>query len=78
MCFGGCFTFTKSPANRGSRIEPKTVYTVIARGQNEDGSWHKRFQVSTPDRLPNQGPYGMATEGTTLAVEMGTALTFHQ
>jgi hypothetical protein len=54
----------------------ETVYTVIARGQNEDGSWHKRFQVSTPDRLPNQGPYGMATEGTTLAVEMGTAPPF--
>ena len=52
------------------------VYTVIAKGQNEDGSWHKRFQVSTPDKLPNQGPYGMATEGTTLAVEMGTAPPF--
>ena len=51
----------------------EAVYTVIARGQNEDGSWHKRFQVSTPDKLPNQAPYGMATEGTTLAVEMGTA-----
>ena len=54
----------------------EVVYTVIARAQNEDGSWHKRFQVSTPDKLPNQGPYGMATEGTTLAVEMGTALPF--
>ena len=54
----------------------EAVYAVIARGQNEDGSWHKRFQVSTPDRLPNQGPYGMATEGTTLAVEMGTAPPF--
>ena len=54
----------------------EVVYTVIARAQNEDGSWHKRFQVSTPDRLPNQGPYGMATEGTTLAVEMGTAPPF--
>ncbi len=52
------------------------VYAVIARGQNEDGSWHKRFQVSTPDRLPDQGPYGMATEGTTLAVEMGAASAF--
>ena len=51
----------------------EAVYAVIARGQNEDGSWHKRFQVSTPDKLPNQAPYGMATEGTTLAVEMGTA-----
>ena len=54
----------------------EAVYTVIARGQNEDGSWHKRFQVSTPDKLPNQGPHGMATEGTTLAVEMGTAPPF--
>jgi hypothetical protein len=52
------------------------VYDVIARGQNEDGSWHKRFQVSTEDRLPDQGPYGMATEGTTLAVELGTADPF--
>ncbi len=52
------------------------VFTVVARGQNEDGSWHKRFQISTPDRLPNQLPYGMATEGTTLAVEMGTAAPF--
>ena len=52
------------------------VYAVIARGQNEDGSWNKRFQVSTPDRLPDQAPYGMATEGTTLAVEMGTAAPF--
>ena len=52
------------------------VYTIIARGQNEDGSWHKRFQVSTPDRLPKQLPYGMATEGTTLAVETGTAAPF--
>ena len=52
------------------------VYAVVARGQNEDGSWHKRFQISTPDRLPKQLPYGMATEGTTLAVEMGTAAPF--
>lgn len=52
------------------------VYAIIARGQNEDGSWHKRFQVSTPDRLPKQLPYGMATEGTTLAVETGTAEPF--
>jgi len=52
------------------------VYTVVARGQNEDGSWHKRFQVATPDRLPNRLPYGMATEGTTLAVETGTADPF--
>ena len=52
------------------------VYTVLARGQNDDGSWHKRFQVATPDRLPAQLPYGMATEGTTLAVERGTADPF--
>ncbi len=52
------------------------VYAVIAAGQNEDGSWHKRFQVSTLDKRPHQGPYGMATEGTTLAVEMGTASPF--
>ena len=52
------------------------VYDTIARGQNQDGSWHKRFQVSTPDRLSDQAPYGMATEGTTLAVEMGTADPF--
>ena len=52
------------------------IFQVIARGQNDDGSWHKRFQVSTPDRLPDQAPYGMATEGTTLAVEMGTATPF--
>ncbi len=54
----------------------ETVYDVIARGQNDDGSWHKRFQVSTPDRLPDQAPYGMATEGATLAVEMNTAAPF--
>ena len=58
------------------RDRAEEVYEVIARGQNEDGSWHKRFQVSTADRLPNQVPYGMATEGTTLAVEMGTAPPF--
>ena len=52
------------------------VYSVVARGQNDDGSWHKRFHVATPDRLPKQLPYGMATEGTTLAVEMGTAAPF--
>jgi hypothetical protein len=52
------------------------VYDAIARGQNDDGSWHKRFHVATPDRLPDQAPYGMATEGTTLAVEMGTAPPF--
>ena len=52
------------------------VYTVIARGQNDDGSWHKRFQVATPDRLPRRLPYGMATEGTTLAVETGTTAPF--
>ena len=52
------------------------VYAIVARGQNEDGSWHKRFQVATPDRLPKQLPYGMATEGTTLAVETGTADPF--
>jgi len=58
------------------RQRAEEVYAVIARGQNPDGSWHKRFQVSTPDRLPDQAPYGMATEGTTLAVEMGTAAPF--
>ena len=47
------------------------VYEAIARGQNEDGSWHKRFQISTPDRLPSQLPFGMASEGTTFAVEGG-------
>lgn len=47
------------------------VYEVVARGQNPDGSWNKRFQVSTPDKLPTQLPFGMATEGTTLAVELG-------
>ena len=52
------------------------VYTAIARGQNDDGSWHKRFQISTQDKLSDQAPYGMATEGTTLAVEMGTAAPF--
>ena len=52
------------------------VYEVIARAQNEDGSWHKRFQVSTEDLQPDQAPYGMASEGTTLAVEMGTAAPF--
>ena len=52
------------------------VYEVIARGQNEDGSWHKRFQVSTADKLSDLAPYGMASEGTTLAVEMGTARPF--
>ena len=52
------------------------VYTVVARGQNDDGSWHKRFHVATRDRLPKKLPYGMATEGTTLAVEMGTATPF--
>ena len=52
------------------------VYAIVARGQNEDGSWHKRFQVATPNRLPKQLPYGMATEGTTLAVETGTADPF--
>ncbi len=54
----------------------EAVYDVIARGQNADGSWHKRFQISTEDKLPDQAPYGMATEGSTLAVEMGTALPF--
>ena len=52
------------------------VYETIARGQNEDGSWHKRFQVSTADHLSDQRPYGMATEGTTLAVELGTTAPF--
>ena len=58
----------------GKRAEE--VFEVIARGQNDDGIWHKRFQVTTPDRLPGQLPFGMATEGTTLAVEMGTAEPF--
>ncbi len=58
------------------KTRAEEVYQAIARGQNDDGSWHKRFQVSTPDRLPNQAPYGMATEGTTLAVEMGTVPPF--
>jgi hypothetical protein len=58
------------------RKRAEEVYEVIARGQNEDGSWHKRFQVATEDHLPDQAPYGMATEGTTLAVEMGTASPF--
>ena len=54
----------------------EAVYDAVARGQNRDGSWHKRFQVATADKLPDQGPYGMATEGTTLAVEMGAAAPF--
>ena len=54
----------------------EAVYDAVARGQNPDGSWHKRFQVATADKLPDQGPYGMATEGTTLAVEMGAAAPF--
>lgn len=54
----------------------EAVYEIIARGQNDDGSWNKRFQVSTEDKLPDQAPYGMATEGATLAVEMGTAAPF--
>jgi hypothetical protein len=58
------------------RARAEEVYGAVARGQNDDGSWHKRFQVSTPDRLPDQAPYGMATEGTTLSVEMGTAPPF--
>jgi hypothetical protein len=52
------------------------MYTVIAAGQNEDGSWNKRFHPRAPGHLPAQAPYGMATEGTTLAVEMGTAAPF--
>ena len=52
------------------------VYDAISRGQNDDGSWHKRFQISTEERLSDQRPFGMATEGTTLAVEMGTAAPF--
>ena len=44
----------------------EAVYEIIARGQNDDGSWNKRFQVSTEDKLPDQAPYGMATEGATL------------
>jgi hypothetical protein len=58
------------------KTRAEEVFATIARGQNDDGSWHKRFQVSTPDLLPNQAPYGMASEGTTLAVEMGTAPPF--
>lgn len=54
----------------------EAVYDAVARGQNPDGSWHKRFQVATADKRPDQGPYGMATEGTTLAVEMGAAAPF--
>ena len=45
----------------------EAVYEIIARGQNDDGSWNKRFQVSTEDKLPDQAPYGMATEGATLS-----------
>ncbi|MBT5873536.1 MAG: hypothetical protein HOH43_08970, partial [Candidatus Latescibacteria bacterium] len=52
------------------------VFDIFAQAQNSDGSWHKRFQVSTADKLPGQVPYGMATEGTTLAVEMGTSAPF--
>ncbi len=53
------------------KTRAEEVFAAIARGQNDDGSWHKRFQISTPDKQPDQGPHGMATEGTTLAVEMG-------
>lgn len=52
------------------------VFDIFAQAQNSDGSWHKRFQVSTADKLPERVPYGMATEGTTLAVEMGTSDPF--
>ncbi len=54
----------------------EVAYGAIVRGQNEDGSWHKRFQISTADRLPSQLPFGMATEGTTYAVEAGGAPPF--
>jgi hypothetical protein len=58
------------------RERAEALFATIARAQNANGSWNKRYQVSTPDHLPDQRPYGMATEGTTWAVEMGTAPPF--
>ena len=52
------------------------VFSIIARAQNDDGSWHKRFQITSDERLPDQLPYGMATEGATLATEMGSTPPF--
>ena len=54
----------------------KEVFTVIVRAQNADGSWHKRFQITSDERLPDQLPYGMATEGATLATELGSTPPF--
>jgi hypothetical protein len=50
---------------------------IILRGQNDDGSWYKRFVVCKDDRLPEYLPFGLATEGTTTAIEMGTMPPFN-
>ncbi len=54
------------------------LFEIFLRGQNPDGSWNKRFQISTPDRMGLQHPYGMASEGTVLAVEMDHVDQFTQ
>ena len=59
------------------RERAETVYTVIARAQNEDGSWHKRFQVSTPDKLPNQGTLRHGNGRDNIGGRDGNCPTFH-
>ncbi len=48
---------------------------VILPGQNPDGSWYKRF-VTTGTRVPEYLPFGLATEGQTTAIEIGTMPPF--
>ncbi len=56
----------------------RELFELFLRGQNPDGSWNKRFQVSTSDRQGLQHPFGMASEGTVLAVEMDHVDQFTQ
>jgi len=61
------YELTGSPEYLNKATE---LFEVLERGQRSDGSWIKRFQLNTPDRMARQHPFGMASEGSALAVEM--------
>ncbi len=74
--FRGLIYAYEVTSNRKYFDRANEIFTVVARAQNADGSWHKRFQITSDERLPDQLPYGMATEGATLATELGTTPPF--
>ena len=55
----------------------EVVYTVIARAQNEDGSWHKRFQVLDAGQAAEPGTLRHGDRRDDVGGGDGNCSTFH-